>query len=63
MDYGPNPSLAGRSVVDPGPHAARFSSSSDQVAESAVTRWSMSCSVCSGDGVMRKRSVPSGTVG
>jgi len=52
-----------RSVVVCGPHAARLSRNSDQIAESARTRRSMSLSVCSGDGVIRKRSVPRGTVG
>src|SRR5258708_5420712 len=43
--------------------AAARSSISDQIAASAPTRWSMSESLCSGDGVMRSRSVPRDTVG
>jgi hypothetical protein len=43
--------------------AARLSSSLPQIAEREATRWSMSASVCSGDGVTRRRSVPRGTVG
>ncbi len=45
------------------PHAARFRLSCDHIAESESTRCSMSASVCSGEGVMRSRSVPRGTVG
>ena len=44
-------------------YAACFSSSSDQIAASDSMRWSMSASVCSGEGVTRSRSVPRGTVG
>ena len=36
---------------------------SDQIADSDATRWSISASLCSGEGVMRSRSVPRGTVG
>lgn len=35
----------------------------DHSSDSACTRWSMSASVWTGDGVMRSRSVPLGTVG
>ena len=34
-----------------------------QIVERASTRWAMSASVCSGEGVMRRRSVPRATVG
>jgi len=41
----------------------RANAHSDQSSERAETRWSMSASVCTGEGVMRRRSVPFGTVG
>ncbi len=43
--------------------AARSRLNSDQTADSDRTRCAMSASLCSGDGVMRSRSVPRGTVG
>jgi hypothetical protein len=43
--------------------AARFSPISAQIFVNAVTRWSMSASLWSGDGVIRSRSVRRGTVG
>lgn len=43
--------------------AATFISTAAKAASSERIRWSMSAAVCSGDGVMRRRSVPRGTVG
>jgi|HubBroStandDraft_4_1064222.scaffolds.fasta_scaffold460251_2 hypothetical protein len=50
-------------LLDEYGHAAGRSWISDQIVASAPTRWSISTSLCSGDGVMRSRSVPRGTVG
>ena len=44
-------------------HAARRSWKADQTSPSDRARCAMSASVCSGDGVRRRRSVPFGTVG
>jgi hypothetical protein len=44
-------------------YAAQRRSRSDQMIASARTRWSMSASLCRGEGVRRSRSVPRGTVG
>lgn len=41
----------------------RASSQCDQISDSALISRSMSPSVCTGDGVTRRRSVPTGTVG
>ena len=46
-----------------GGHAALRKLISDQMVPSAFTRSSMSESECSGEGVIRSRSVPRGTVG
>ena len=48
---------------DPHPQAACLISSSAQTSCSAATSSSMSPSSCSGEGVIRSRSVPLGTVG
>jgi hypothetical protein len=43
--------------------AVRASTQCDHISDKADTSRSMSASLCSGDGVKRRRSVPSGTVG
>jgi len=43
--------------------AACLRSRSDQMTLSAVSKWSISASLCSGAGVRRSRSVSRGTVG
>ena len=44
-------------------HAARRSRNAVQTVSMDSTSWSICASVCIGDGVMRRRSVPRGTVG
>ncbi len=56
----PLPHAVGRGLVH---QAARRRRKRDHTVSSARTRWSMSASECTGEGVIRSRSVPRGTVG
>lgn len=55
--------LARSTIATQAAIAERASAHWDQISDKAETSWSMSASEWNGEGVMRSRSVPLGTVG